>query len=304
LDKQFDLKLAAIDIGSNAIRFQITNVLVYRGVTSFKKVEYVRFPLRLGQDVFRFNEIGPEKEAKFIKLMHTFKMLFELYEVEDSIICATSAMRESRNGGLIAERVRQELSMDIEIIDGDREAEIINKVIFNQLDDKSYIHIDVGGGSTELNLFLNKNKVAAQSFKIGSVRRLGGDDSPEEWQRMKEWALTHTDTIPRPLIAVGTGGNISKLYELANLPRIRNQKPSINIFQIEEVQKNLSRYTLDERINVLMLNPDRADVILPAAEIYLSVMRWANTKDILVPDVGLKDGLLQILYEKHATSIV
>ena len=123
------MKLAAIDIGSNAIRFQITNVFVYNGVTTFKKVEYVRFPLRLGQDVFRFNEIGPEKEIKFIKLMHTFKMLIELYEVDDSIICATSAMREAKNGHTIAAKVKEQLGLDIKIIDGDKEAEIINKVI-------------------------------------------------------------------------------------------------------------------------------------------------------------------------------
>lgn len=297
------MKLAAIDIGSNAIRFQITNVLVYNGVTTFKKVEYVRFPLRLGQDVFQYNEIRAEKEAKFIKLMHTFKMLIDLYEVDDSIICATSAMRESKNGKEIAKKVKDQFGLDINIIDGDREAEIINKVIFNQLDDKGYIHIDVGGGSTELNLFVNKKKIAAQSFKIGSVRRLGGDDSPMEWKRMKEWTNKHVSMDMRPLTAIGTGGNISKIFELANLPRVRNQKPSINVFEIEEVRKKLAQYSLEERINILMLNPDRADVILPASEIYQSVMQWANAKDILVPDVGLKDGLLQLLYEKNAPSI-
>lgn len=295
-----NLKLAAIDIGSNAIRFQITNVLVYNGVTSFKKVEYVRFPLRLGQDVFKFNEIGPEKEVKFIKLMHTFKMLIELYEVDDSVICATSAMREAKNGNAIADRVRNELGLDIQIIDGDREAEIINKVIFGQLDNKAYIHIDVGGGSTELNLFVNCQKIAAQSFKIGHVRRLGGSDSPEEWERMKTWTAQNIQSSMKPLLAVGTGGNISKVYELANLPRVRGQKPSINIAQIEQVQRQLASYTLEERIHIMMLNPDRADVILPASEIYLAVMKWANANDILVPDVGLKDGLLQVLYEKHA----
>jgi exopolyphosphatase/guanosine-5'-triphosphate,3'-diphosphate pyrophosphatase len=298
------LKLAAIDIGSNAIRFQITNVLVYNGVTSFKKIEYVRFPLRLGQDVFRFNRIGPEKETKFIKLMQTFKNLFELYEVEDYIICATSAMRESENGKEIAEKVKDEMGLDITIIDGDQEAEIINKVIFNQLDDKAYIHIDVGGGSTELNLFINKKKTAAQSFRIGHVRRLNGNNDPEEWERMKAWTLGNIPPDIRPIIATGTGGNLSKLYELANLPRVRNQKPCINISKLGEVQDLLRKHTLEERIHILMLNPDRADVILPASEIYIAVMNWANATDILVPDVGLKDGLLQLLYEKHAASIV
>ncbi|HEX8546450.1 MAG TPA: phosphatase [Cytophagaceae bacterium] len=293
------MKLAAIDIGSNAIRFQITNVINFRGVTTFKKVEYVRFPLRLGEDVFKNNSIGPIKEGQFLKLMHTFKMLIELYEVEDYIICATSAMRESQNGRSIANKVKEMFDLDIQIVDGDREAEIINKVIFNELDGSSYIHIDVGGGSTELNIFYNKEKIAANSFKLGSVRRLGGDDSPLEWNRMKEWVKENVSLHLRPITAIGTGGNISKIYELANLPRSRNIKSSINFFQIEEVQKLLSSYTLEERINILMLNPDRADVILPASEIYLSVMKESSAKEIIVPEVGLKDGLLLILYDRH-----
>lgn len=294
------MKLGAIDIGSNAIRFQITNVIDYNGILTFKKVEYVRFPLRLGQDVFKYNRIMENSEAKFVKLMATFKMLLDLYEVDDYMFCATSAMRESENGKAIAKRVKDEVGISIDIIDGDREAEIINKVIFNRLDDKSYIHIDVGGGSTELNILVNKKKIAAQSFKIGSVRRLGGDDSPIEWDRMQAWVEKNVAIDMRPMIAIGTGGNISKLYELANLPKVKNETAKINIYNIKEVQKELSRHTLEERINVMMLNPDRADVILPACDIYLSVMKWASANDILVPDVGLKDGLLQLLYERQS----
>lgn len=293
------MKLGAIDIGSNAIRFQITNVIDYKGTITFKKVEYVRFPLRLGQDVFKYNRIMESSEAKFIKLMATFKMLLELYEVDDYMFCATSAMRESANGRNIADKVKAQLGLEIDIIDGDREAEIINKVIFNKLDSRSFIHIDVGGGSTELNLLVNKEKIAAQSFKIGSVRRLGGDDSPAEWQRMKAWVDKNVTMDMRPMLAIGTGGNISKINELAHLPKTKGEIPRINVYKIEEVQKELSSYTLEERINVMMLNPDRADVILPACDIYLSVMKWANAKDILVPDVGLKDGLLQLLYERQ-----
>lgn len=293
------MRLGAIDIGSNAIRFQVTNVIDYKGNITFKKVEYVRFPLRLGQDVFKYNRIMEEKEQKFIKLMHTFKMLLDLYEVDDFIFCATSAMRESENGRNIASKVQEKVGVKIDIIDGDQEAEIINKVIFKSLDDRSYVHIDVGGGSTELNIFINKKKIAAQSFKIGSVRRLGGDDSPVEWQRMKKWVEDNVSLDMRPMVAIGTGGNISKINELANLPKSKSEIPRINIFHIEQVQKQLSSYTLDERINLLMLNPDRADVILPACEIYMSVMKWASAKDILVPDVGLKDGLMQLLYERQ-----
>jgi exopolyphosphatase/guanosine-5'-triphosphate,3'-diphosphate pyrophosphatase len=293
------LKLAAVDIGSNAIRFQVSNVLKYNGILSFKKMEYVRFPLRLGQDVFNRNEISAEKEAKFIKLIHTFKNLFELYEVDDYIICATSAMREARNGKDIVYKVKDLLGVDIEIIDGEKEAELINKVIYNELDEKSYIHIDVGGGSTELNIFVNKRKVAANSFKIGSVRRLNGLDAPEEWEKMKIWVEENISKVHKPITAIGTGGNIGKIYELAKLSRSKDLRPLITLKKIEEVRKVVASHDYDERIHILMLNPDRADVILPASDIYMTVMKWAKAKKMLVPEIGLKDGLMLMLYDKH-----
>lgn len=299
------MKFAAIDIGSNAIRFQISKVLNYQGVTSLKKIEYVRFPLRLGQDVFKEGRISALKEAKFIKLMHTFKMLIELYEVDDYIICATSAMRESQNGRELADKIYDLFEIEIQIIDGDREAEIINKVILNQLDDnKSYIHIDVGGGSTELNIFYKKEKIAAHSFRIGSVRRLGGDDSPIEWERMKEWVNNNVTADLGPLTAVGTGGNINKIYDLSQHTKPKGQKPIITLEQVERVQKILENHTLEERLNVLMLNNDRADVIVPASEIYLSVMKFSCAENILVPEIGLKDGLLLLLFEKNIAQIL
>jgi exopolyphosphatase/guanosine-5'-triphosphate,3'-diphosphate pyrophosphatase len=294
------LKLAAVDIGSNAIRFQISKALEYKGVISFKKVEYVRFPLRLGQDVFKKNEISPEKEAKFIKLMQTFKMLFELYEVDDYIICATSAMRESKNGRDIAKKVQDQLGVTIDIIDGEKEAELINNVLYNELDENSYLHIDVGGGSTELNIFVNRQKMAAHSFKIGSVRRLNGQDSPQEWHNMESWIRDHIKLEYGKICAIGTGGNIGKIYDLANLSRAKDKRPSIPVKKIEEVQKQVASMTLEERINVLMLNEDRADVIVPASEIYLTAMKWAGAEQMFVPELGLKDGLIQMLYKKHA----
>ena len=292
------MKLAAVDIGSNAIRFQVTHVLNYNGVLTFKKLEYVRFPLRLGQDVFNQNAISPEKEAKFIKLMQTFKNLFDLYEVDDYAICATSAMREAKNGKEIAQKVKEQVGIEINIIDGEKEAELTNSVIFNELDDKSYVHIDVGGGSTELNIFINKVKTATNSFKIGSVRRLNGLDSPEEWEYMRQWVEQNIKRSFTPIIAIGTGGNIGKIYELANLAK-GAKRPLISLSKIEEVQKTVAKYSYEERVNVLMLNPDRADVILPAADIYTTVMKWARSKKMLVPEVGLKDGIMLMLYEKH-----
>jgi exopolyphosphatase/guanosine-5'-triphosphate,3'-diphosphate pyrophosphatase len=294
-----DLKLAAVDIGSNAIRFQVTAVLTYKDTLSFKKVEYVRFPLRLGEDVFLNGQISAEKEAKFIKLMQTFKNLFELYEVDDHIICATSAMRESANGKDIAYKVKQLLGVDINIIDGDEEAEYINRVLFNEIADGRYIHIDVGGGSTEINLFVDKKKVATRSFKIGSVRRLRNQDSPAEWTEMEKWIRENSAKIDGPLTAIGTGGNIGKIYDLSDLVKSKNFRPDIPLKKIEEVRSMVQSLDYDERVHVLMLNPDRADVIIPASDIYISAMKWSGAETMIVPEIGLKDGLMLMLYERN-----
>jgi exopolyphosphatase/guanosine-5'-triphosphate,3'-diphosphate pyrophosphatase len=186
--------------------------------------------------------------------------------------------------------------MKIHVIDGNKEAELTNKAIVNYLDfDKNYIHIDVGGGSTELNLYINKEKVAAKSFKLGSVRHLEHSESPVTWRKMKEWIEDHTKPIQPPILAIGTGGNITKIFEMAK------NKAGNSIFREEviRVQTYIAGYSLEERINHLQLNPDRADVIVPATDIYLSAMKWAKASQIIVPDVGLKDGIIQMLYEKH-----
>jgi exopolyphosphatase/guanosine-5'-triphosphate,3'-diphosphate pyrophosphatase len=258
------LKLAAIDIGSNAARLQITNVLQDGQQVHFKKVEYVRFPLRLGHDVFTIKKISPEREEKLIKLMHSFKLLMELHEVKDYYICATSAMRESDNCSEVSAHVQSRLGMKIHVIDGSKEAELTNKAIITYLSpDKNYIHIDVGGGSTELNLYINKEKVAAKSFKLGSVRHLEHSESPVTWRKMKEWIEDHVQAIQTPLIAVGTGGNIGKIYEMAE----KKLDNSITREEVVRVQTYIAGYTLEERINHLQLNPDRADVIVPATDI-------------------------------------
>lgn len=299
------MKLAAVDIGSNAIRFQVSKILEYNGVVMFKKMEYVRFPLRLGEDVFKLGMISAEKESKFIKLIHTFKNLFELYEVTDYMVCATSAMRESKNGRDIAYKVKDLLGVEINIIDGEKEADLINTVLYNELDDESYIHIDVGGGSTEINLFYKKEKVASRSFKIGSVRRMQGLDQPEEWAEMKQWIKENTLRLPQPISAIGTGGNIGKIYELGNIDKSSKDKDkrSISLRKMIEVKDRIEQYNYEERINVLMLNPDRADVIIPASEIYISVMEFAKSKKMVVPEVGLKDGLMLMLFEKNKHKI-
>lgn len=288
------MKLAAIDIGSNAVRLQITRVLDYEKVITFKKLEYVRFPLRLGHDVFSTGRISAFNEERFFKLMTAYKNLIDLYEIDAFYGCATSAMRESENGRDLVDRVRNELDIDIQIISGEDEAEMINKVILQGLDDDHYIHIDVGGGSTELNIYEKHQKVYSHSFKIGSVRTLEGRDTPEAWKEMRDWVSKYAFKKGEKITAVGTGGNINKLYELSNLEK-KTRKMSLNtLMRTQDVLKNLS---LDDRMNKLQLNPDRADVIIPASDIYVEVMKSAKAKSIIVPDVGLKDGINYHLYQ-------
>lgn len=288
------MKLAAIDIGSNAVRLQITNTIEFEDVVTFKKLEYIRFPLRLGHDVFSTGRISEYNKERFLKLMNAYKMMIDLYEVDQFYACATSAMRESENGIQILERVKEEWGMDIEIIDGEEEARLINEAVQLAMENSKYLHVDVGGGSTELNYYINGEKIASGSFKTGSVRRLDKKDSPEVWEEIRQWIKT----VIRPdgqLNAIGTGGNINKLFELSNA---RKETRKITIETLKEVVSRLSSMSLEERMLRLQLNADRADVIIPASEIYLGVMELAKVKKILVPDVGLKDGINIMLYER------
>jgi len=288
------LKLAAVDIGSNAIRFQISTVLVNGPKVMFKKLEYVRFPLRLGHDVFSTNSISEKSILKFIKLMKVYKLLIELYEADDYMFCATSAMRESENGEEVAKRVLDELGITINIINGQQEAELVNRAIASYLGDQSYIHIDVGGGSTELNIYIDGKKTKTRSFKIGSVRVLEHTDSPIMWQDMESWVRKNIDKGFGKITAVGTGGNISKIFELARL------KPgkSLTLKKFKAIKEMIEGKTIEQRIYELQMNPDRADVIIPASDIYMKVMQWAKASEMIVPEVGLKDGILLHLLEK------
>lgn len=295
------MKLAAIDIGSNAIRFQVTNVMTYEGQHYFKRLEYVRFPLRLGQDVFKLKRIGERQEDKFIRLMNAFKILIDLYEVDEYYACATSAMREAQNGRAIVQKVKELMGLKINIISGEREAELINRVVMEKLGKGGFLHIDVGGGSTELNLIKDGKKVQSESFKIGSVRTIENTSSKTVMKRMDEWIKKQIAGHKGAITAVGTGGNISKIYELS---RTRSKLRILKIDSILEIQKHLSSHTLEERIFKLHLNPDRADVILPASDIYLHAMKSANIQRIQVPDVGLKDGIMHMLFEKHVKQSV
>ena len=258
------MKIAAIDIGSNAARMQISKVLENDGQISFKKVEYVRFALRLGHDVFNDGEISPESEVRIFKLLNAYKLLMDLHEVKDYLICATSAMREASNSDAVVTRIHKILDMKIHIIEGTKEAELINDVVVQALDNANYLHIDVGGGSTELNIYSERKKIATRSFKIGSVRTLENKEKEGDWDRMKKWVASNIDVNTANITAVGTGGNINKLF---NISPNHEGETSMTFEELNRLKEYVGSFTYEERINKLRLNADRADVILPAAQI-------------------------------------
>lgn len=289
------MKLAAIDIGSNAVRLQITNVISYGDNTTFKKLQYIRFPLRLGGDVFSLQRIGELKTHQFVELMKAFKIMIDLYEVDEYYACATSAMREAENGQELVQFVKEQVDLNINIISGEAEAEMINRVIAFQLDEGDYLHIDVGGGSTELNLYKNSEKVASKSFPIGTVRKLDAKKREMAWQALYSWLDEFMQTGEYQITAIGTGGNINKLYELA----VGITDKQMTLKQLKSTRVMLKELPLEDRMYKLQLNADRADVIIPASDIYINVMKKTEANRILVPDVGLKDGIMNYLYEKN-----
>ena len=288
--------LAAIDIGSNAIRLQIIRGNENKGKVSFKKLEFIRFPLRLGKDAFTQKEIQKSTLEKFEKLMRTFKLMIDLYEVDHYFAVATSAMREAKNGKAIINSIATYFNLKIDIISGDLEAEILSKAIIPYLDDKNYIHIDVGGGSTELNFYVNKKRIKSRSFKVGSVRNLNEAKSKQLYKQITTWVNGVTKKFSGPIIGIGTGGNINKLFKLSN----QKYNGSVSLTELKGMQAYVSQYSYDERIKFLNMNPDRADVILPASNIYIKILSIVGADQILVPGAGLKDGLLYSLYERSS----
>jgi exopolyphosphatase/guanosine-5'-triphosphate,3'-diphosphate pyrophosphatase len=287
------MKLASIDIGSNAIRLQVVKVYEDDDLVSFKNLQLLRFPLRLGKEVFSQGKISLETGDKFLKLMSTFKNLIDLYEVVDYCAVATSAMREAGNGLELNQRIKSEIGLNIQIISGKEEAGFLNKAIMPVLLDKAYIHIDVGGGSTELNLIQGKQLVESCSFKIGSVRQLKTKERAAIFASIKEWIRSTSFYKKKNVIGIGTGGNMNRLYNLAN----NASKMAISYAELKALRAYVAEFTYDQRMSILKMNPDRADVIVPASEIYLRVLKEMGCDQILVPKVGLKDGLIYELYE-------
>jgi exopolyphosphatase/guanosine-5'-triphosphate,3'-diphosphate pyrophosphatase len=290
------MKFASIDIGSNAVRLLLCSVIETGAEPIFKKNELVRIPIRLGEDSFVNKQISEEKIQSLVKTMQAFRLLMEVFGAIDYRACATSAMREAENGAKIIERIKKEAGITIEIIHGKVEAEIIysNHIAEHLEHDSSYLYIDVGGGSTELTLFSNGEIVFSQSFNIGTIRLLKEKVSKEHWSDFKETVRNITKNY-RPLKAIGSGGNINKIYKTLK----KKEGKSLQYDKIKEYSEFLSSFSIEDRIAKLGLNADRADVILPAAKIFLSVMKNAGIDEIIVPQIGLSDGIVHLLYEKH-----
>jgi exopolyphosphatase/guanosine-5'-triphosphate,3'-diphosphate pyrophosphatase len=290
------LKFAAIDIGSNAVRLLISNV--YDGINGpvFKKSSLIRLPIRLGEDVFVNGKISEKKEERLTKAILAFKNMIDIHEVISFRACATSAMREASNGAEVAERIFKTTGVNIEIVSGSAEAEIIYaNHIAEGLDNKfDYLYIDVGGGSTELTLFSNGYIKSSRSFNIGTIRLLHEKVEKWQWDEMKTW-IKQQVISNKPIQAIGSGGNINKLYKLA---KIKEGKP-LSFEKLKELEVVLNKFSYDERMEIIGLNPDRADVIVPAAKIYLTAMKVAECKKIYVPQIGMSDGLVHLQYEAY-----
>lgn len=290
------MRYAAIDIGSNAVRLLIADITENNSSVSFKKNTLVRVPLRLGDDAFLDHQLSEKKALDLVKTMSAFRNLMDVYKVTDYMAYATSAMREAKNGAEVARQIKADANIDLEIVSGQKEAQIIYSSHIEQHIDKSknYLYIDVGGGSTELSLFSDGELWASRSFNIGTIRMLDNQDTDESWTEMKDFIKESTRPF-KVISGIGTGGNINKLYKLAE----EKEKMPLSYTKLKSLYNYLSSFSLKDRINVLGLNQDRADVIIPACEIYLTVLKCANIKNIYVPTVGLVDGIIQTLIEKN-----
>jgi exopolyphosphatase / guanosine-5'-triphosphate,3'-diphosphate pyrophosphatase len=289
------LRLAAIDIGSNAARLLISNVITgTKEIPEFIKVVLVRVPLRLGFDVFDKGEIPPAKVEKIINTIKAYKLLLDVYEVKHVRACATSAMRDARNGEAIIQQVKAETGIEIQIISGQEEASFIyeNHIAEKMTSEESYLYVDVGGGSTELTFFSDNNLVFKESFNIGTIRMLKNQVTDTSWDEMKDFIKSKTKGYHH-VTAIGSGGNINKIFSLSK----RKEGKPLSLESLRDFYKEFSSLTLPERISLYKLREDRADVIVPALQIYINVMKWADAQEIFVPKIGLADGLIQSLYD-------
>lgn len=291
--------LAAIDIGSNAARLLISEASVYKGGNvDFTKLNLLRVPLRLGIDVFDKGYITEERKKHLIETMKAYKLLMDIYKVEAMKACATSAMRDATNGKELIEEVLKKTGIKIHIISGQEEANIIYEthIAENLAFNKSYLYIDVGGGSTEVTLFSQNQIIFKESFNIGTIRLLHNKVTDEQWDQMKLFIKANLKNYI-PAEAIGTGGNINKIFSLSK----RKEGKPLPLDVLKDYYKEMSYSTVDERKHLYGFRADRADVIVPALQIFISIMRWANADEIYVPKIGLADGIIKMLY-KDSTS--
>lgn len=289
------MKIAAIDIGSNAARLLINEVTEpKKGKPEFVKLNLLRIPLRLGMDVFSNGEIGEEREKMVIDSMKIFSDLMKIYDVEHYRACATSAMRDAKNGDQIREMVKNTSGINIEIISGDEEASLIYENHVAETLDKNYgyLYIDVGGGSTEMMYFENGKMKYKRSFNIGTIRLLNGLVTETHWKEMKDEIKTKI-VGKKPIIAIGSGGNINKIFSLS---KTKDGKP-LSLNMLKNYYKEFSALNIEERMHKYNLREDRADVLVPALEIYTKAMGWADISRIFVPKISVADGLVHSIYD-------
>ena len=293
------LKFAAIDIGSNAVRLLLSGVFEDGHLPAFRKMSLIRMPIRLGSDAFTQKHIPENKVAQLVKTMVGFKYLIDSFQPLDFRACATSAMREAENAPQIREQILNESGIKVEIINGKKEAQIIFENRSSDMfgGNNSYLYVDIGGGSTEITLFSQDRIITSESFNIGTIRLLEGLVTKSYWKKMKHWLKNYTAPYPS-IVAIGTGGNINKVFRLANS---KIGKPLSDI-KMMKVSRFLKHFTVEQRIRELGLRPDRADVIIPALDIYLKIMKWSSIRKIYVPQIGLVDGIVRILYDKSLLS--
>lgn len=287
-------KYAAIDIGSNAMRLLISNIVEQEGAApQFNKSSLVRVPIRLGQDAFTVGEITDENIERMVDAMKAYKLLMKVHKVEKYMACATSAMREAYNGKEVADLIEAESGIKIDIIDGKKEAAIIANTDLHHLvkTDQTYLYVDVGGGSTEFSLFANGKIVASKSFKNGTVRLLNNMVNDVVWLEIEKWIKTVCEPYDT-ITLIGSGGNINKLFKMSG----KQQEKPLSYLYVNSQYQFLNGLSYEQRIAELALNPDRADVIIYAVRIYLNAMKWSGARNIYVPKIGLSDGIVKAMY--------
>jgi exopolyphosphatase/guanosine-5'-triphosphate,3'-diphosphate pyrophosphatase len=290
-------KYAAIDIGSNAIRLLISTITeAPQRPTTFKKTSLVRVPIRLGADVFVDGKIGQDKRSRLMKAMHAFNLLMECHDILDYRACATSAMRDADNGAEIVDNIKKETNIQVDIIDGSDEAAMIAATDLHELiqDNNTYLYVDVGGGSTELTVYYQGRTLASKSFNLGTVRLLNNLVSEDNWEEFRNWIDNRCSPFSKVYL-IGSGGNINNIFKNSGN---KEGKPLSYLYLCSYFQL-LNSLPYEDRIAQLGLNQDRADVIVPATEIYLTAMKHANAETIYVPKIGLSDGIIKYLYNKN-----